>query len=328
MRRRVTSAILPVILAGLLAALLLLPAAASAYAPYRVPAHRPPVRSAHVRELLRGSRLTNSQGWIVASLSGGPYKVGFQNGFLTAQSTHYSILSLLGARGTAYRAISRRVARVVWAKVPREYRLELRGIADGLHAAGYRARQLLGRGRVQRLGGPGLLQAASARRRPRRRSPRRHAPRSSAKAPRAAAAPSSPPARRPPTACRSWVTTRGPATSTPSRTTSSTTSTPRTATPSASSPAAARSGAARTGTRTAPGSCSPRRPSPTRPTSPGAPGLRARPRGGAVRGHGAAVHRHPAHAATTAPTPTSGSWAIRPARSPRSSSAARSTTST
>ena len=139
MRRRATSAVLTFVLAGVLAALLLLPAGAAAYAPYRVPAHRPPVRSAHVRELLRGSRLTSSQGWIVVSLSGGPYRVGFQNGFLTAQSTHYSILSLLGARGTAYRALSRRVARVVWAKVPHEYRVEMRGIADGLHAAGYRS---------------------------------------------------------------------------------------------------------------------------------------------------------------------------------------------
>ena len=138
MKRRVISAVPSFVLAGLLAALLLLPAAAAAYAPYRVPAHRPPVHSAHVRELLGGSRLTNSQGWIIVSLRGGPYKVGFQNGFLTAQSTHYSILSLLGARGTSYRATSRRVARVVWAKVPREYRLELRGVSDGLHAAGYR----------------------------------------------------------------------------------------------------------------------------------------------------------------------------------------------
>ena len=138
MRRRAISAVLPFVVAGLLAALLLLPATAAAYAPYHVPAHRPPVRSEHVRELLRGSRLTSSQGWIVVSLSGGPYKIGFQNAFLTAQSTHYSILSLLGARGTEYRTLSRRVARVVWARVPREYRLELRGIADGLHAAGYR----------------------------------------------------------------------------------------------------------------------------------------------------------------------------------------------
>jgi hypothetical protein len=137
MRRRATSAVLPFVLAGVLAALLVLPAVAAAYAPYRVPAHRPPVRSAHVRELLRGSRLTNSQGWIVASLSGSPYKVGFQNGFLTAQSTHYSIRALLGPRHTAYRTRSRRVARVVWSRIPNEYRLELTGIADGLHTAGY-----------------------------------------------------------------------------------------------------------------------------------------------------------------------------------------------
>jgi hypothetical protein len=142
MRCRATSAVLPFILAGVLAALLLLPAGAAAYAPYHVPAHRPPVHSPHVRELLRGSRLTSSQGWIVVSLRGAPYRIGFQNGFLTAQSTHYSVLSLLGAPGTAYRTLSRRIARVAWTKVPKEYQSELRGISDGLHAAGYRSDSL------------------------------------------------------------------------------------------------------------------------------------------------------------------------------------------
>jgi len=143
MRRRANtvisanSAVPLFVLAGLLAMLLVLPAAAGAYAPYRVPAKRPPVRSARVRELLRGSRFGNDHGWIVVSLRGDPYRVGFQNGFLTAQSDDYSIRALLGARHTAYRTRSRRVARVAWARIPGEYRLELRGITAGLHAAGY-----------------------------------------------------------------------------------------------------------------------------------------------------------------------------------------------
>lgn len=114
------------------------PAAASAYAPYRVPAKAPKARSANVRALLRGSSLANQQGWIVVRLSGAPYKVGFQNGFLTAQSTHYCILDDIGAPGSGYRTKSERIARLVWPKVPREYQREMRGIADGLHAAGYR----------------------------------------------------------------------------------------------------------------------------------------------------------------------------------------------
>jgi len=137
-RRRVIAAVLPFVLAGALGSLHLAAADAAAYAPYRVPAVRSPVHSTRVSALLHGSVLTSSKGWIVVSLRGGPYKVGFQNGFLTAQSAHYSILALLGDRGTGYRANSRRIARVVWARVPREYRLELRGIADGLHDAGYR----------------------------------------------------------------------------------------------------------------------------------------------------------------------------------------------
>ncbi len=66
-----------------------------------------------------------------------PYKIGFQNGFLTAQSTHYCILDDLGAPGSHFRAKSEKIAKIVWRKVPREYQLEMRGIADGLYAAGY-----------------------------------------------------------------------------------------------------------------------------------------------------------------------------------------------
>lgn len=137
MNHRLKSVLLASVFCGLLTALAL-PAVAFAYAPYRVPPRLPQARSAHVRSLLRGSHLTAKQGWIVVRLSGAPYRIGFQNGYLTAQSTHYCILDYIGAPGSGFRGRSERIARLVWPKVPREYQRELRGIADGLHAAGYR----------------------------------------------------------------------------------------------------------------------------------------------------------------------------------------------
>jgi hypothetical protein len=136
MTHRIKAAGLACLLSGLLI-LLACPALASAFAPYQYPPRVPEANSAHVRALLHGSRLTTSQGWIVLHLSGGPYRVGFQNGFLVAQSTHYSVLDCIGAVGSHYRRNSEQIAKIVWSKVPREYQLEMRGIADGLHAAGY-----------------------------------------------------------------------------------------------------------------------------------------------------------------------------------------------
>jgi len=136
MTHRIKSAGLAFLCCGLLIALLS-PALASAYAPYQYPPRVPQAHSAYVRSLLHGSHLTTAHGWIVVRLRGTPYKIGFQNGFLTAQSTHYCILDDLGAPGSHFRAMSEKIAKIVWRKVPREYQLEMRGIADGLYAAGY-----------------------------------------------------------------------------------------------------------------------------------------------------------------------------------------------
>lgn len=104
-----------------------LPAAASA--------HR--VHGRSMAWLLSGSRVSSDGNWQLVHLEGTPYQVGFQNGYLAAQSAHYWIHQDLWAGG-AYRQWSDAIARdYVWPKIPDEYQQELKGIAAGLHAAGY-----------------------------------------------------------------------------------------------------------------------------------------------------------------------------------------------
>jgi hypothetical protein len=114
-------------------------AAASAYAAYLVPPRSPRVVSPYVKRLLTGSAVSTAQRWIVVRLKGAPYQIGFQNGFLTAQSADYFIQVDLGAPGNASRQASDRIARdYIWRLIPIEYREELQGITTGLHAAGYK----------------------------------------------------------------------------------------------------------------------------------------------------------------------------------------------
>lgn len=130
-------------LAGLLGALAV-PALASsalaadtAYAPYQVPPQVPKA-TGHVRALLEGSKVKAQGGWIVAYLTGTPYEIGFQNGYYTAQSADYWILVNQGDVGSESRLIAARIAQdYVWPLIPKEYQEELRGIADGMKAAGY-----------------------------------------------------------------------------------------------------------------------------------------------------------------------------------------------
>ncbi|MGZ4199134.1 MAG: C45 family autoproteolytic acyltransferase/hydrolase [Thermoleophilia bacterium] len=112
--------------------------AASRFAPYRIPPQVPAATSNAVRSLLRGSSVSAHDAWITVRLRGGPYQIGFQNGYLTAQSSDYAIRVDVGARGSKDRKRCDTVARrYIWPLVPVEYRRELRGIADGMHAAGY-----------------------------------------------------------------------------------------------------------------------------------------------------------------------------------------------
>ena len=108
------------------------------FAPYLVPPQAPPPSSPAVAALLEGSNVTGHNGWIVARLQGSPYQIGFQNGYLTAQSADYGITYDVAALGTPYRKLCDRVAQdYVWPLIPAEYQQELKGITDGLHAAGY-----------------------------------------------------------------------------------------------------------------------------------------------------------------------------------------------
>lgn len=116
-----------VLLLVVMLAALALPAAASA--------HRSHGQS--MAWLLQGSRVSESGGWLLVHIEGTPYQIGFQNGYLAADSAHTWVHQDLWAGGS-YRQWSDQIARdYVWPKIPAEYQQELRGIAAGLHAAGY-----------------------------------------------------------------------------------------------------------------------------------------------------------------------------------------------
>ena len=109
---------------------------APVFAPYQIPPQVPPSSSPTVRALLQGSSVSARDSWIIVHLRGDPYHIGFQNGYLTAQGDDYNIQTF----GTPQdRATPDKVAqRYIWPLVPAEYKQELRGIAAGLHAAGYK----------------------------------------------------------------------------------------------------------------------------------------------------------------------------------------------
>ena len=44
--------------------------------------------------------MTAKGSWIIVHLSGGPFQIGFQNGYLTAQSSDYAIRVDVGAPGS------------------------------------------------------------------------------------------------------------------------------------------------------------------------------------------------------------------------------------
>lgn len=108
------------------------------FEPYVVPPQPPAPRSKAVRALLKGSRVTTREGWIVVRLSGSPYRIGFQNGYHTAQSADYWIRLINGEPGSASRRVLARIARdYMWGRIPTRYQKELRGVRDGMRAAGY-----------------------------------------------------------------------------------------------------------------------------------------------------------------------------------------------
>src|SRR5271167_1405967 len=115
----------------LLIVALLLPAFASAAA--RTKAGQDP-------RLEAGSRCPDKDGWIFVHLEGDPGTIGYQHGYLLAPeiednkkaielSTTHEVKKSWGELRTI-------AEKVFWPQVPAEYRKELQGMAEGLHAQG------------------------------------------------------------------------------------------------------------------------------------------------------------------------------------------------
>jgi hypothetical protein len=113
------------------------PAAAQAAAAVAVSPPAAPARATAWRSLLAGSSSRTQSGWLLVHLQGTPYQIGYQRGYLTAQTADLWLRTVLGSRGGAYRQRSRAIAKArVWPKIPLEYQLELKGTAAGMRARG------------------------------------------------------------------------------------------------------------------------------------------------------------------------------------------------
>lgn len=93
------------------------------------------------------NRLANASredknGWIYLHLAGSPADIGYQHGFLAAKDIdtmikvmQYYLPSSSGKTWEFYRAAS---ARFLWKKIDKEYQDEMKGIAEGLRAKGFK----------------------------------------------------------------------------------------------------------------------------------------------------------------------------------------------
>jgi hypothetical protein len=84
----------------------------------------------------------DKNGWIYVHLSGSPTDIGFQHGYLLAHEIdtmiklmQYYLPSSSGKNWDFYRAAS---ARFIWKKTDKEYQDEMKGIAEGLQAKGFK----------------------------------------------------------------------------------------------------------------------------------------------------------------------------------------------
>ncbi|HEY8780264.1 MAG TPA: C45 family peptidase [Mucilaginibacter sp.] len=84
----------------------------------------------------------DKNGWIYIHLSGSPADIGFQHGYLVANEIdtiikvmQYYLPSSSGKNWDFYRAAS---ARFIWKKTDKEYQDEMKGIAEGLQAKGFK----------------------------------------------------------------------------------------------------------------------------------------------------------------------------------------------
>jgi hypothetical protein len=84
----------------------------------------------------------DKNGWIYVHLSGSPADIGYQHGYLVANEIdtllkvmQYYLPSSSGKNWDFYRAASKRF---IWKKIDKEYQDEIRGIAEGLQAKGFK----------------------------------------------------------------------------------------------------------------------------------------------------------------------------------------------
>ncbi len=116
---------------GLLIVALLLPSLAVA---------EPRAKSTHDPRLDAGFRRPQQDGWIFVHLEGDPATIGYQHGYLLApeiEDNKKAIeLSTTHEVKKSWAELRTIAQNVFWPQVPPEYRTELQGIVDGLHAQG------------------------------------------------------------------------------------------------------------------------------------------------------------------------------------------------
>src|ERR1700744_3048567 len=84
----------------------------------------------------------DKNGWIYVHLSGSPADIGYQHGYLVAKEIdtlikvfQFYLPHTSGKDWAFYRAA---VKRFMWNKIDKEYQDEIKGIAEGLHAKGFK----------------------------------------------------------------------------------------------------------------------------------------------------------------------------------------------
>lgn len=85
------------------------------------------------------SRAAEKNGWIQVRLQGSPADIGFQHGFLLAreiEDAHKAIRLGLTHDSKDWNFFRNAAERVLWPHIEAEYRAELQGMVDGLHAKG------------------------------------------------------------------------------------------------------------------------------------------------------------------------------------------------
>jgi len=95
------------------------------------------------RDPLGKATREDKNGWIYVHLSGSPHDIGYQHGYLVAKEIDTLIKVMqyyLPSNGSGkdwafYRAAS---ARFLWKKIDKEYQNEIKGIAEGLRAKGFK----------------------------------------------------------------------------------------------------------------------------------------------------------------------------------------------